>query len=177
MYGNVNVLLLDEPTNHLDIESREVLEENLSEFDGTLLFISHDRYFVDKLATRIGELKDGKLNNYNGDYRYYKSEKEKEAKLSLRGKDIDVEVKDLKPTVEKKDQEMKQEKKLSKNAKKRLEWLENEIESSEEYIESLEEKLIEFGHDPIKLEQQMLLIEQEKEKIEKLYVEWDEISI
>ena len=72
---DVNLLILDEPTNHLDIESRENLEEALQSFQGTLLFISHDRYFINKLAKRVTEIHDQKLSNYIGDYNAYKEKK------------------------------------------------------------------------------------------------------
>jgi len=67
----VNVLLLDEPTNHLDIPAQEVLQEGLRQFDGTLLLVSHDRYLVDQLATRIWELRDGHLHTYAGTYQEF----------------------------------------------------------------------------------------------------------
>lgn len=73
-----NLLILDEPTNHLDLQLREVLEEALEEFDGTIFFISHDRYFLNKIATRIIELKDKKLWEYEGDFNYYLSRQEEE---------------------------------------------------------------------------------------------------
>lgn len=72
MYEEVNLLILDEPTNHLDITSRESLEENLREFDGSILFVSHDRYFINVICSRVVELKNGKLVSYEGDYEYYK---------------------------------------------------------------------------------------------------------
>lgn len=71
MNSDVNFLLLDEPTNHLDIDSREMLEAALIDFTGTALFISHDRYFVNKLANRIEYLEDGKIISYNGSYDYF----------------------------------------------------------------------------------------------------------
>jgi len=67
----VNFLVLDEPTNHLDIQSREVLLEALASFEGTIIIVSHDRYFLRHLATRVFEIDHGKLNVYEGDYRYY----------------------------------------------------------------------------------------------------------
>ncbi len=73
-----NLLLLDEPTNHLDIPAKEMLEGALREYNGTLLFISHDRYFISKIANRIVEIKDGQLLFYNGDYSYYLDKKEQE---------------------------------------------------------------------------------------------------
>lgn len=72
MHQDINLLLLDEPTNHLDIESREMLEEALSDFVGTILFISHDRYFLNKLAEKIYELRCGNFDVYLGNYDYYK---------------------------------------------------------------------------------------------------------
>lgn len=77
IYEKVNTLILDEPTNHLDIESREVLEENLINYDGSILFVSHDRYFVDKIATCIGEIENKSFKVYNFDYQGYKQEKQR----------------------------------------------------------------------------------------------------
>ena len=71
-FNNVNFMILDEPTNHLDIDSREILEDLLLEFDGTILFVSHDRYFIKKIANRIGEINNLSLKYYEGDYDYYK---------------------------------------------------------------------------------------------------------
>ena len=68
---HANFLILDEPTNHLDISARENLEEMLSAFDGTILFVSHDRYFIDRIATRIWAIEDGGLKNYLGNYTDY----------------------------------------------------------------------------------------------------------
>jgi len=70
-----NLLLLDEPTNHLDLFSKEVLLDALKRFDGTVVFVSHDRYFVNGLATRIVEVENGRLENYYGDYEYYLEKK------------------------------------------------------------------------------------------------------
>src|SRR5581483_3330528 len=80
MLQGANLLMLDEPTNHLDIQSAEVLEESLEEYDGTLLMISHDRYFLDNVATRIVELENGKLTEYLGNYTYYVEEKARRAR-------------------------------------------------------------------------------------------------
>jgi ATP-binding cassette subfamily F protein 3 len=76
MYKKPNLLLLDEPTNHLDIASREALEDALEEFPGTVLAISHDRYFINRIAQRIWELHDGKIIGYLGDYDAYKEKSE-----------------------------------------------------------------------------------------------------
>ncbi len=75
MHHDINMLILDEPTNHLDIDSREMLEDALAEFEGTLLFISHDRYFINKLAQRVIEIENLTLKSYNGNYEFYKRKK------------------------------------------------------------------------------------------------------
>ena len=84
-----NFLILDEPTNHLDIPSKQMLENALSNYNGTALIVSHDRYFISKVANKIVEIRDGRLIKYQGDYKYYKEkkieeqkEKEKELKLA-----------------------------------------------------------------------------------------------
>ena len=79
MLSDANFLLLDEPTNNLDLSSREVLENALDEFEGTVLVISHDRYFLDRVVDRIAELEDGTLTEYPGDYTYYAEKKEQQA--------------------------------------------------------------------------------------------------
>ena len=68
---NINFIILDEPTNHIDIETREVLEETLKDFKGTMLFVSHDRYFINKIATKVLEIHNKKIYTFNGDYDYY----------------------------------------------------------------------------------------------------------
>ena len=74
-----NFLLMDEPTNHLDIEAKEVLEKALASYDGTLLFVSHDRYFINQLANKIVAVRDGHAKIYEGNYSYYLDEKAKQA--------------------------------------------------------------------------------------------------
>jgi ATP-binding cassette subfamily F protein 3 len=80
MLQSANLLMLDEPTNHLDIQSAEVLEDTLADYTGSLLMISHDRYFLDNVATRIVELENGKLTEYLGNYTYYVEEKARRAR-------------------------------------------------------------------------------------------------
>ena len=72
---NVNFLILDEPTNHIDIETKEVLEESIKNYKGTVLFVSHDRYFINTIASRIIEISDNKINSYIGNYDDYQRRK------------------------------------------------------------------------------------------------------
>ena len=76
MLSEANFLILDEPTNHLDIVSKEVLEDALNHYTGTVLFVSHDRYFINTVATRILDLENQGLTNYIGNYDYYLEKKE-----------------------------------------------------------------------------------------------------
>jgi ATP-binding cassette, subfamily F, member 3 len=78
-FNQANLMILDEPTNHLDIDSREILEDMLLEYRGTILFISHDRYFIKKIASRIGEIRNHRIRYYEGDFDYYKAIKKREA--------------------------------------------------------------------------------------------------
>ena len=80
MDEEINFLILDEPTNHLDIDSREWIEEAVEAFDGTLLFVSHDRYFINRFATRIWELEDGVISDYRCGFAQYRQLKAEEAK-------------------------------------------------------------------------------------------------
>ena len=82
MKDDINLLILDEPTNHLDIISREWIEEAIEEYEEALLFVSHDRYFINRFATRIWELKDGKINDFKGTFEQYRAFKESTARFA-----------------------------------------------------------------------------------------------
>ena len=82
MQQDNNLLILDEPTNHIDINTKEILEEVLKNFKGTVLFISHDRYFINRVATRIVMIEDKKLISYIGNYNDYFN-KNKKNKINL----------------------------------------------------------------------------------------------
>ena len=82
-----NLLILDEPTNHLDIPAKEMLEHALKEYDGSVVVVSHDRYFISQVANKIVEIRDGELRLYRGDYHYYldkiAEEKDKEKLVAI----------------------------------------------------------------------------------------------
>ena len=130
-FEGVNLMILDEPTNHLDIDSREVLEETLSEFEGTILFVSHDRYFINKVADKVMEIEHNNIKVYHGDYTFYQEE-------CLKVKSKESEQSQKKEKERKKNDQpqsltfQKQNKNHSKqNAMKTLELLEKEIEDME----------------------------------------------
>jgi ATP-binding cassette subfamily F protein 3 len=78
-----NLLVLDEPTNHLDIPAKQMLEDALREYEGAALLVSHDRYFISRVANRIVEVRDGELVLYRGDYSYYQEKKKEEEAAQL----------------------------------------------------------------------------------------------
>ena len=91
MLSEANFLILDEPTNHLDIASKEILESALNRYEGTVLFVSHDRYFINRTATRILNLTEQKIVNYIGNYDYYLEKKETNERAYLNnGETVEV---------------------------------------------------------------------------------------
>ena len=129
MDEKINLLILDEPTNHLDIASREWVECAIEEYEGTLLFVSHDRYFVDKFATRIWELEDGQIKDYPCGYAKYRSLKENAA------------VRPIPQTAKPEKKEKPKAKVDSKALEKEVRRLEREIEKQEHRISELDEQL------------------------------------
>jgi ATP-binding cassette, subfamily F, member 3 len=126
LYQDINLLILDEPTNHLDIDSIETLEEALEDFKGTIFFISHDRYFINKFGERIIALEDYKLKSYLGNYDYYKGVKEA-AKPHV----VEVKQEKSKPLVSEGNQkeDAKKQEALKEKALAKIELLENEIQT------------------------------------------------
>ncbi|EKQ57809.1 MULTISPECIES: ribosomal protection-like ABC-F family protein [unclassified Clostridium] len=144
MCNEINFLILDEPTNHLDIDSREELEEVLKEFEGTLLFVSHDRYFINSIAGRVVELSQGNLISYDGNYEYYK-EKSTQLKSTM------TVLKSINANKEKKVEKAKKEKsskpeKANKNEFKQQR-LEKGIEELEQRLKGIEEAINENCND------------------------------
>ena len=137
LYNDINVLVLDEPTNHLDINSIKCLEDALINFKGTIFFISHDRYFLNKISTRIVELEDKKFSSYIGNYDEYKIEK---AKIKHK-KDNKVD------KVNKKWQQRKEQQREKRKLETRKKSLEQEVESLEKELKVIEEKMAVAGSD------------------------------
>ena len=187
MLSDANFLILDEPTNHLDIQGKEVLEEAIRNYEGTVLYVSHDRYFINKTATRIIELFSNRFDNYIGNYDYYIEKKEDvRAYGELQQKDkipaeaIDLET--LQRLEEKESKRLDWENQKELSAKKRK-W-QNALQKAEEKIAELEERkealtasMEEVGSDVGRL----MEIHREQEAIEKeleeQYAIWEESSL
>ena len=129
-----NFLLMDEPTNHLDLEAKEVLEQALQNYDGTLLFVSHDRYFINQLANKIVEIKNGIAQVYEGDYSYYLDEKNKQDSAS---ENESSENREIVEPEQNKNKLSYQEQKLRDSQKRKLQ---REVENTENKIEKLEKE-------------------------------------
>lgn len=169
MLGNYNLLLMDEPTNHLDIESKEVLEKALKEYDGTLFAVSHDRYFINKLANKIYMLTEDGAELFPGDYSYY-LEKVNERKFEQ-----------PKKTEEKKPNEYKQ-KKMQTSAINRLNGrrtrIEAEIAKGEEELEKLSASMNDpdTAADFEKLTSISEEIQEMQAHIDECYEEWEKVT-
>ena len=138
MLGNANFLILDEPTNHLDIMSKEILEDALNSYEGTVLYVSHDRYFINKTAGRILDLTKGQFVNYIGNYDYYleKHDTIMAALASSSAKNAPSET-----VPENNVSEAKLDWKAQKEEQARLRKKENDLKKCEEKIASLEARL------------------------------------
>ena len=173
-----NFLILDEPTNHLDLPSRQFLEEVLAEFEGTLLFVSHDRYFIDRLATKVWVIEDGVLIPYMGNYTEYRTRKQA---LVL---DVPSSIKNAskaEPTAAK-SASTAVKSNARKNAKvkvRTLEDVEAEIEEAEERVKSVEEALADaaLNADAALLTQLTVDYEQTRAHVDELLTEWERLSL
>lgn len=129
-----NFLLMDEPTNHLDIEAKEVLEKALKDFDGTLLFVSHDRYFINQLANKIVLVRDGHAKVYDGNYSYYLDEKAKQAAMA----ENSAAETEVEPSKQISQQKLSYQEQKQRDSQKRK--LQRAIDNAEKQIEQLEER-------------------------------------
>ncbi len=179
MLSEANFLILDEPTNHLDITSKEILESALNHYEGTVLFVSHDRYFINKTATRILNLTGQRIINYIGNYDYYLEKKEANEQVYLS------------PAAEQKDMsfaavsEGKADWKSQKEEQAKLRKIQNQIRKTEEEIERLEERMAqieeEFGRPEVatnsaklgELHHEQVSIQ---EQLDILYEKWENLG-
>lgn len=136
-----NFLLMDEPTNHLDIEAKEVLEEALDNYDGTLLFVSHDRYFINELANKVISVRDGHAKIYNGNYSYYLDEKAKQAAAAQEAEAQKAETETTTSANQNKGKLSYQEQKARDSQKRKLERAVSDAEAKIEKLEAEEKEI------------------------------------
>ena len=165
MGRDINFLILDEPTNHLDIASREWMEDALADYEQTLLFVSHDRWLIEKFATRIWALSDGQLTDFRGGYRDYCAWRERQSALQQTEK-----------RREKPEKKPPEKKPRVPNAARALARVEKEIARLEEKLRSLAQEAEENASDY----QKLMVIEAEKQELDgqlmALYEQWEELS-
>ena len=176
-----NFLMLDEPTNHLDIDSKEVLENALIDFEGTLLFVSHDRYFINRIATTIIELSENGSTLYLGDYDYYLEKKAEQEELRLLAEAETTKKSQIEsaPTVKANREINKEEQKLIRQLSRRIESIEKEMEDLETVITNCETQLIDpevFG-DHLRVQELNTEITAAQENLDTLVSEWEEKSL
>ncbi|MDO4816164.1 MAG: ABC-F family ATP-binding cassette domain-containing protein [Bacillota bacterium] len=161
MGSDINLLILDEPTNHLDIASREWMEDALCDYPEALLFVSHDRYFIEKFATRIWHLENGVITDYRGSYSEYREFAARQAVFAQNSK------------TEQKKKEPQPKKKSSPNAEKQRAKLEKEIEKLEARISELDRESEEFSSNY----QKLMELDDEKsllnDRLMEIYEAWE----
>lgn len=180
MLSDANFLILDEPTNHLDITSKEILEEALKSYTGTVFFVSHDRYFINQTATRILELTGETVINYIGDYDYYLEKREHMNQVFVKKPEAEATIEVTKQSEQKVDWQ------TQKAEQARIRKLENSLKKTEERIAELEALIEEIDEECAKPENAVnsaklgeLTAKQNayREELEACYESWEELSL
>lgn len=182
----VNFLILDEPTNHLDMHSKDVLLDALKDFGGTVIFVSHDRGFIENLSTRVLELKPGQFRLFPGDYKYYMERLEREANGEFFQND------ELKSAAQPEKNSQKEEKTETKRSWEEQKKLESERRRAEKNVKNLEEQILKLEEEKSSQEAQMAKpevysngekakavqkkIDELAEKLEELNLQWMEAA-
>ena len=178
MLSEANFLLLDEPTNHLDITSKEILEDALNNYEGTVLYVSHDRYFINKTATRILDLTNKQLLNYIGNYDYYLEKKETVEAALLTANTVENE--QAEASVNRQNWQMqKEEQKELRKIQNELKKIEDEVANLEYANSKLEEELAnpDIAANVGKLMELHKQKEANDERINELLERWEELSV
>ncbi|OCA91920.1 ABC-F family ATP-binding cassette domain-containing protein [Pseudobacillus wudalianchiensis] len=175
MMQKSNFLVLDEPTNHLDLDSKEVLENALIDYPGTLLFVSHDRYFINRIASKVIEMSSGGMTEYLGDYDYYVAKKQEQKELAELEKTALPKVEETTPADSSNYYSDKEQKKKERQKRRRIEEIEERIESLELEVEEAEDLLCqpEVFQDHEKSLELQQKVEACQSEIEKLMQEWE----
>lgn len=179
MLQEANLLILDEPTNHLDLDSKEVLEAALADYPGTILFVSHDRYFINRNATKVIELSQEGMTTYLGDYDYYVEKKAEMQELERLKEEKKTSVNEEGQLSEGK-QAFEAEKKAKNEERRRqrkIENIEKQIERLEQAIEEKEQRLLdpEVYEDHQKANKLNKEIENDRKQLDDLMEEWTEL--
>ena len=170
---NNNFLILDEPTNHLDIDSKEVLENALIDFDGTLLFVSHDRYFINRVATHVLELSENGSTLYLGDYDYYVEKKAEIEVSQIEDASTSNQAKEASPANDY--QAQKESQKEARKLMRQIENLEAEIEELESQSQAISEQMLETN-DAEKLMELQAELDKISHRQEEAMLDWEELS-
>jgi len=170
---NNNFLILDEPTNHLDIDSKEVLENALIDFDGTLLFVSHDRYFINRVATHVLELSEHGSTLYLGDYDYYVEKKAEVEMIQTEEASTSNQAKEASPVNDY--QAQKESQKEARKLMRQIESLETEIEELESQSQAISEQMLETN-DAEKLMELQAELDKISHRQEEAMLEWEQLS-
>ena len=170
---NNNFLILDEPTNHLDIDSKEVLENALIDFDGTLLFVSHDRYFINRVATHVLELSENGSTLYLGDYDYYVEKKAEVEMIQTEEASTSNQAKEASSVNDY--QAQKESQKEVRKLMRQIENLEAEIEELESQSQAISEQMLETN-DAGKLMELQAELDKISHRQEEAMLEWEELS-
>ena len=166
MYSDINLLILDEPTNHLDIDTREALEAALEDYEGTIVFISHDRYFLNRLADRLYNIENQTLVEYCGNYDYFKNRFIKEARQEERKKEVKPAAPDRKPRQKTKDESGK-----LKELEAAIEGLEAELRELKAGMESVDK-----AADYVFLQEMGEKLSEKEGALEAMYQAWQDLA-
>ncbi|MBU7595983.1 ABC-F family ATP-binding cassette domain-containing protein [Metabacillus halosaccharovorans] len=181
MLQKANFLILDEPTNHLDLDSKEILENALIDFPGTILFVSHDRYFINRIATKVFELSSHNLTEYLGDYDYFLTKKEEILELERLAeeekKNVSQKISSSASEGKLNYQQEKEQKKLERQKQRRIEEIEQSISEIEEKIEKNEALLCDpsIYQDHEQVQKINIENEQLNSELEQLMTEWEQL--
>ena len=166
MDSKINLLVLDEPTNHLDIDSREWIEEAVEAFGGNLLFVSHDRYFIEKFATRIWMLENGMITDFRGGYREFRAWRERQTQLKSTAAVVQEKPKPEKPKRSGGTKELEKQVKAAERA----------VEKAEIRLDELSAEMDAAASDYLKLQELYTEREKLEDELAHLYTEWEKLA-
>ena len=173
-----NLLVLDEPTNHLDINSKDILLEALKKYDGTVLFVSHDKYFIENLADRVLELGDGKATSYVGDYAYYLEKKAQQAAAAEGTPTAQAASASQPKQAQLSREESKQRKRDLKRLERELEQVMTDLDALEQEISRLNEDMAkpENYSDGTKIKELKAQLDADESALEAKTARWEELE-